>query len=214
LPFPIIITTNIKLLSMSTGFPDSSVGKESTCNPDNPGSIPGLGRFGGKGIGDPRQYSWASFVAHQGKKSSCNAGDLGLIPGLGRSPGEGRGYPQQGLQGCTTALVFSSSSLLVSPHPNHIGFLEVWRRQLNFYSPCAKALDFVLPFLFHWGLGRTSPTSRSLFKISPTYSSDSDLILQQGFFFFSHYSTSALFPFCMNSNAVLTTVPESYIFFS
>ena len=26
------------------GFPDSSVGKESTCNVEDPGSIPGLGR--------------------------------------------------------------------------------------------------------------------------------------------------------------------------
>ena len=31
------------------GFPDSSVGKESTCNEGDPGSIPGLGRFAGEG---------------------------------------------------------------------------------------------------------------------------------------------------------------------
>ena len=45
------------------GFPDSSVGKESTCNARDPGSIPGLGRSAGKGIGYPLQYSWASLVA-------------------------------------------------------------------------------------------------------------------------------------------------------
>ena len=50
-------------------------------------------------------------------------------------------------------------------------------------SPCAKALAFVLHFLFQWGLGCTSPTSRSLFKISQIYFSGSDSILQQGFFF-------------------------------
>ena len=44
------------------GFPDSSVGKESTCNAGDPGSIPG-GRPAGEGIGYPLQYSWASLVA-------------------------------------------------------------------------------------------------------------------------------------------------------
>ena len=45
------------------GFPDSSVGKESTCNAGDPGSIPGSGRSTGEGIGYPLQYSWASLVA-------------------------------------------------------------------------------------------------------------------------------------------------------
>ena len=44
-------------------FPDSSVDKESTCNARDPGSIPGLGRFPGEGIGYPLQYSWASLMA-------------------------------------------------------------------------------------------------------------------------------------------------------
>ena len=38
------------------GFPDSSVGKESTCNPDL-SSIPGLGRSSVEGKGYPLQYS-------------------------------------------------------------------------------------------------------------------------------------------------------------
>ena len=46
-----------------TGFPNSSVGKESACNAGDPGSIPGLGRSPEEGIGYPVQYSWASFVA-------------------------------------------------------------------------------------------------------------------------------------------------------
>jgi len=45
------------------GFPDSSVGKESTCNSGDPGSIPGSGRSSGEGIGYPVRYSWASLVA-------------------------------------------------------------------------------------------------------------------------------------------------------
>ena len=44
-------------------FPDSSVGKESTCNSGDSGSIPGLGRSPGEGIGYPLQGSWASLVA-------------------------------------------------------------------------------------------------------------------------------------------------------
>ena len=48
---------------MQLGFPDSSVGKESTYNAEDPGSIPGLGRSAGEGIGYPLQYSRASLVA-------------------------------------------------------------------------------------------------------------------------------------------------------
>ena len=39
------------------GFPDSSVGKESACNVEDLGLIPGLGRSAGEGIGYPLQYS-------------------------------------------------------------------------------------------------------------------------------------------------------------
>ena len=44
------------------GFLHSSVSKESACNVGDPGSIPGLGRSSGEGIGYPLQYSWASLV--------------------------------------------------------------------------------------------------------------------------------------------------------
>ena len=40
------------------GFPDSSVGKESTCNAEDPGLIPGLGRYPGEGkMANPLQCS-------------------------------------------------------------------------------------------------------------------------------------------------------------
>ena len=84
---------NLYFMIFSWGFPDSSIGKESAWNAGDPGSIPGLGRSAGEGIGYPFQYSWASLVPQLVKKSSCNAGDLGLIPGLGRSPGEEKDYP-------------------------------------------------------------------------------------------------------------------------
>ena len=45
------------------GFPDGSVGKESTCNAGDPGSIPGSGSSPGEGRGYPFQYSWGSLVA-------------------------------------------------------------------------------------------------------------------------------------------------------
>ena len=79
------------------GFPHSSVGKESTCNAGDPGSIPGLGRSAEEEIGYPLQLTvFLGFPCDSGgKESACNAGDLGSIPGLGRSPGEGKGYPLQ-----------------------------------------------------------------------------------------------------------------------
>ena len=45
------------------GFPDSSVGKESTCSAGDLSSIPGSGRLAGERMGYPLQYSWASLVA-------------------------------------------------------------------------------------------------------------------------------------------------------
>ena len=48
-------------------FPDTSVGKESTCNARDPSLIPELGRSTGERIGYPLQYSWASLVAQLAK---------------------------------------------------------------------------------------------------------------------------------------------------
>ena len=78
------------------GFP---VGKESDYNAGDPGSVPGLGRSSGEGIGYLLQYSWASLVAQLVKNLPArhlgHVGHLGSISGLGRSPGEGKGYPFQ-----------------------------------------------------------------------------------------------------------------------
>ena len=43
------------------GIPNSSVGKESACNAEDAGLIPGSGRSPGEGIGYLLQYSWASL---------------------------------------------------------------------------------------------------------------------------------------------------------
>jgi len=44
------------------GFTDNSVGKETSCNAGDPGSIPGLGRSVGEGLGYPFQCSRSSLV--------------------------------------------------------------------------------------------------------------------------------------------------------
>ena len=54
---------DLRDLPKAIGFPDSSVGQESTCDAGDPGLIPGSGRSTGEGIGYPLQYSWASLVA-------------------------------------------------------------------------------------------------------------------------------------------------------
>ena len=48
---------------LTEGFPDSSVGIESSCNAGEPGLIPGSGRSAGEGICYPLQFSGASLVA-------------------------------------------------------------------------------------------------------------------------------------------------------
>ena len=65
------------------GFPDSSVGKESTCNAGDTRLIPGSGRSAGEGIGYPLQY-WTHIRIYtdlpggsDAKESACNAGDPG-----------------------------------------------------------------------------------------------------------------------------------------
>ena len=49
------------------GFPGSPAGKESACNVEDPGSIPGSERSPGEGIGYLLQYYWASLVAQSVK---------------------------------------------------------------------------------------------------------------------------------------------------
>ena len=64
---PMLFCWECEMVQPLLGFPDSSIGKESTCNAGDPSSIPGLGRSAGEGIGYPTQYSWASLVAQLAK---------------------------------------------------------------------------------------------------------------------------------------------------
>ena len=65
--------------------PDSSAGKETTCNAGDPGSIPGWK--------DPLEKGQATHSSisgfpggSDGKESACNAGVLGSVSGLGTLP--------------------------------------------------------------------------------------------------------------------------------
>ena len=65
------------------------------CNAGDHGSIPGLERSTGKGIGYSLQCFWASLVAQMVKNLSAMWETWGSIPGLGRSPGGGHGNTLQ-----------------------------------------------------------------------------------------------------------------------
>ena len=71
-PFPslkylIFFSFPLESVHRSLGFPDSSAGKESSCNARDPGSILGSERSPGEGIGYPLRYTWASLVAQMVK---------------------------------------------------------------------------------------------------------------------------------------------------
>ena len=77
------------------GFPGSSAGKESACNAEDPGSIPGLRRFPGERIGYPLQYSWASLVAQTVKNLPEMWETWVQSLGWERAPGGEHGNPLQ-----------------------------------------------------------------------------------------------------------------------
>ena len=68
------------LLSLSLGFPDSSVGKDSACSTGDSSSIPGLGRSPREGIGSPLQYSGLEnsmdYIVHGFTKSRTRLSDF------------------------------------------------------------------------------------------------------------------------------------------
>ena len=127
------------------GFPDSSVGKESTCNAGDPGSIPRLGRSAGEGKKLPTPLFWPGELhgvtkswtglsdfcfphSSVGKESTCNAGDPSLILGSERSTGEGIGYPLQ----------YSWASLVAQLVKNPLAMQETWVRSLGWEDTLEK----------------------------------------------------------------------------
>ena len=63
LPSPRIVERSEDPDSRLSGSPVSSVGKESSSQAGDPGSVPGSGRSHGEGIGYLLQDSWSSLVA-------------------------------------------------------------------------------------------------------------------------------------------------------
>ena len=68
---------------LSTGSPDSSAGKESACNTEDPSSTPGLGRSPGERKGYPLQYSGLensmACIVHRVTKSRTRLSDFHFI---------------------------------------------------------------------------------------------------------------------------------------
>ena len=77
------------------GFPDCSVGKESTCNAGDSSLIPESRRSAGEGIAYPLQYSWASIVAQLVKNPPAMWETWIRYLGWEDSPREGKGYALQ-----------------------------------------------------------------------------------------------------------------------
>ena len=138
------------------GFPDSSVGKESTCNAGDPGLIPGWGRSTGEGIGYPLQYSWASLVA-QLVKNSLQCWRPGFDPWVGKISPEGRGYPLQysGLENSMDCIVHG------------VAKGQTWLSDFHFTSSGLRGNTIPVPSLF--SLSQGSPPSPRTLRLSPFF---------------------------------------------
>ena len=70
-----------------SGFPGHSAGKESACIAGDLGSVPGLGRYSGEGIGYPLQYSdlenSMDCIVHGVAKSQTRVRDFHFQKGCG-----------------------------------------------------------------------------------------------------------------------------------
>ena len=120
------------LLLPFLGFPDSSVGKESACTAGDPGSIPGLGRSTGEGLGYSLQYSWASLVALLGKNPPAMQETWVLSLGWEDSREKYSGLENS--MDCIVHRVTKSRTLLSNLHFTSIGFSEKINRSLSFLS--------------------------------------------------------------------------------
>ena len=128
------------------GIPDTSVGKESTCNSEDPGSSPGSGRYAREGIGHSLQYSGASLVAQLIKNLPAMRE---TFPGLGRSPGEGEGYPLQysclvnstdcTVHGVAKSQTWRATFTFIPLIPPHLVITEKWARTLYNSFPLKKS---------------------------------------------------------------------------
>ena len=77
-------------IDVPQGFPNSSVGKESSWKP---GFNSWLRKIHWKRDRLPTQVFLGFPCGSAGKESACSVGDLGSIHGLGRSPQKGKATP-------------------------------------------------------------------------------------------------------------------------
>ena len=88
-----IYHSELWFFSVYMGFPDRSVGKESTCMQETPVQFLGQEDPLEKGYRLPTPVFLGFPGGSAGKESACSTGDPGSIPGSERSPGEGNGNP-------------------------------------------------------------------------------------------------------------------------
>ena len=86
------IRNTIRKYLKEMGFPGGSAGKESTCNVEELGSIPGLGRSPGEGKGYTLQYSGLEnsmdYIVHVVTKSCTQLSDFYFLDFPGGSDGK------------------------------------------------------------------------------------------------------------------------------
>ena len=80
---------------VSDGFPGGSAGKESACNVGDLGSIPGLGRYPGKGNGSPLQCSGLENSMDGVPKSRNRLSDVHFPLTLRPLPAPHTSFPQR-----------------------------------------------------------------------------------------------------------------------
>ena len=101
-------------LGKNSGFPGSSVSKESACRAGDWGSIPGSGRASGEGNGKPLQYDCLENPTDKGAWQATVHGVARVWHDLATKPplpsGKNSGLPRigLGLSRCATAFPFLS----------------------------------------------------------------------------------------------------------
>ena len=137
----------------SQAFAGRSAGKESTCNTEDPDSIPGLGRSPGEGIGYPLQYSWASLVAKLAKNLPAMWETWVRSLGLEDSPGEGKGYPLQysGLGNSMDCIAHEVAKSRTQLSSFHFTATPVAPLSLQIGPSSCREASSGLPLILHYG---------------------------------------------------------------